>query len=190
MITHHPLNPLDRIAMAEMRSMVESTKATVTGISAREPFDELMERTPPPEGVTHEKAEVGGVLGWWCRPINAPHDAAILTSTGGAYVVGSARARVSAFVPEHSLGPGHPFLAAVEDAQASLAGLVEHSFGRIVLAGDSAGGGLALSLLSLVVAEAREGPRVRPAGAAVMSPWTDLALSGASMQRVRRRTPS
>jgi monoterpene epsilon-lactone hydrolase len=43
------------------------------------------------------------------------------------------------------------------------------------------GGGLALSLLSLVVAEAHEGPRVRPAGAAVISPWTDLALSGASM---------
>jgi len=51
-----------------------------------------------------------------------------------------------------------------------------------VLAGDSAGGGLALSLLSLVAAEAREGTRVRPAGAAVMSPWTDLALSGASME--------
>jgi acetyl esterase/lipase len=70
----------------------------------------------------------------------------------------------------------------VEDAQASFAGLVEHGFGRIVLAGDSAGAGLALSLLSLVVAEAREGPRVRPAGAAVMSPWTDLSLSGASIE--------
>jgi monoterpene epsilon-lactone hydrolase len=64
----------------------------------------------------------------------------------------------------------------------SFAGLVEHGFGRIVLAGDSAGGGLALLLLSLVVAAAREVPRVRPAGAAVMSPWTDLALSGASME--------
>jgi len=57
----------------------------------------------------------------------------------------------------------------VEDAQAPFAGLVEHGFGRIELAGDSAGAGLALSLLSLVVPEAREGPRVRPAGAAVIS---------------------
>jgi epsilon-lactone hydrolase len=186
---------LDRITMAEMRSMVESTKGTVTGVSAREPFDELMERTPPAEGVTYEKAEVGGVLGWWCRPINAPNDAVILYFHGGAYVVGSARAyehfvgqvaavraRVSAFVPEYSLGPEHPFPAAVEDAKACFAGLVEHGFARIVLAGDSAGGGLALSLLSLLVAEGREGIRVRPAGAAVMSPWTDLALRGASME--------
>jgi epsilon-lactone hydrolase len=92
MITHHPLNPLDRITMAEMRSMVESTKGTVTGVSAREPFDELMERTSPADGVTYEKVEVGGVLGWWCRPNNAPNDAAILYFHGGAYVVGSARA--------------------------------------------------------------------------------------------------
>lgn len=194
MIRHHPLHPLDRSAMAEMRSMVESTKGTVTGVSAREPFDDLMERTPPADGVTYEKAEVGGVFGWWCRPNNAPNDAAILYFHGGAYVVGSAqayrhfvgqivvRARVSAFVPEYSLGPEHPFPAAVEDAQASFAGLVEYGFGRIVLAGDSAGGGLALSLLSLVVAEAREGTRVRSVGAVVMSPWTDLALSGASME--------
>jgi alpha/beta hydrolase fold len=75
------------------------------------------------------------------------------------------RATLSAFVPEYSLGPEHPFPSAVEDAQASFAGLVEHGFGRIVRASDSAGGGLALSLPSLVVAEAREGPRVRPAGA-------------------------
>jgi acetyl esterase/lipase len=144
--------------------------------------------------VTYEKAEVGGVFGWWCRPNNAPIDAAILYFHGGAYVVGSARAyqhfvgqvavraRVSAFVPEYSLGPEHPFPVAVEDAQASFAGLVERGFGRIALAGDSAGGGLALSLLSLVAAEAREGTRVCPAGAVVMSPWTDLALGGASME--------
>jgi acetyl esterase/lipase len=194
MITHHPLDPLDRNAMAKMRSMVESTKGTVTGVSAREPFDDLMERTLPADGVTYEKAEVGGVFGWWCRPNNAPNDAAILYFHGGAYVVGSAqayrhfvgqiavRARVSAFVPEYSLGPEHPFPAAVVDAQASFAGLVERGFARIALAGDSAGGGLALSLLSLVVAEAGEGTRMLPAGAAVMSPWTDLALSGASME--------
>lgn len=201
MITHHPLDPLDRNAMAKMCLMVESMKGTVTGVSAREPFDDLMERTPPADGVTYEKAEVGGVFGWWCRPNNAPIDAAILYFHGGAYVVGSAqayrhfvgqiavRARVSAFVPEYSLGPEHPFPAGVEDARASFAGLVERGFARIALAGDSAGGGLALSLLSLVVAEPCEGTRVLPAGAAVMSPWTDLALSGVSMETREEADP-
>ena len=48
--------------------------------------------------------------------------------------------------------------------------------------GDSAGGGLTLSLLSLLVARARDLSGLRPAAAAVMSPWADLALSGESME--------
>jgi hypothetical protein len=72
-ITHHPLNLLDRIAMAEMRSMVESTKGTATGVSAW--------------AYQHFVGEV------------------------------AVRARVSAFVPEYSLGPEHSFPAAVGDAR-------------------------------------------------------------------------
>lgn len=194
MITKHLLDRQDAITMAKLRSMVGSTKGSVSGPSAREPFDELMEETPPAEGVTYEKAEVGGVPGWWCRPNNAPIDATILYFHGGAYVVGSAhayqhfvgqvaaRAKASAFVPEYGLGPEHPFPGAVQDAQASYAGLVTQGFRTIALAGDSAGGGLALSLLSLTVSRARDASGLRPAAAAVMSPWTDLALSGASME--------
>jgi acetyl esterase/lipase len=89
---------------------------------------------------------------------------------------------VAAFVPEYGLAPEHPFPAAVDEAQACYRGLVEKGFGKIAPAGDSAGGGLALVLLSLLVAKARDGSALRPVGAAVMSPWTDLALSGASME--------
>jgi acetyl esterase/lipase len=111
--------------MAKLRPMLASTKGSVTGPSARAPFDELMEQTPPADDVTYEKTEVGGVAGWWCRPNSAPADAAILYFQGGAYVVGSARAyqhfvgqvaaraTVSAFVPEYGLAPEHPFPAAV-----------------------------------------------------------------------------
>jgi acetyl esterase/lipase len=168
-------------------------KGGVTGPSAREPFDELMEKTPAAEGVTYEKAEVGGVPGGWCRPGGGAAATAILYLHGGAYVAGSAhayrhfvgqvaaRANVAAFVPEYSLAPEHPFPAAVDDAQASYRGLVEKGFGNIALTGDSAGGGLALVLLSLLVAESLDGSGLRPVCAAVISPWTDLALSGASM---------
>jgi len=137
MITKHSLDPQDAITMAKLRPMLASTKGSVTGPSARAPFDELMEQTPPADGVTYEKTDVGGVPGWRCRPNSAPADAAILYFHGGAYVVGSARAyqhfvgqvaaraRVSAFVPEYGLAPEYPFPAAVDDAHASFGGLSE-----------------------------------------------------------------
>jgi len=193
-ITRHPIDPQDAITMAKLRPMLASTKGSVTGPSARAPFDELMEQTPPADDVTYEKTEVGGVAGWWCRPNSAPADAAILYFQGGAYVVGSARAyqhfvgqvaaraTVSAFVPEYGLAPEHPFPAAVNDARACFEGLFEQGFRKIALVGDSAGGGLTLSLLSLLVAQARDVSGLRPAAAAVMSPWADLALSGESME--------
>jgi acetyl esterase/lipase len=180
--------------MAEMRRMVAPMKGSVTGPSAREMFDDLMEKTPAADGVTYEKADVGGVPGWWCRPKYAAAAAAILYFHGGAYVAGSARAfqhfvgqvaasaMVAAFVPEYGLAPEHPFPVAVDEAQAAYRGLVEQGITKIALAGDSAGGGLALVLLSLVVAKARDGSTPCPIGAAVMSPWTDLALSGSSME--------
>jgi epsilon-lactone hydrolase len=193
-VIHHPIHLLDRVAMVAMRLMVGSMKGSLTGPSSREQFDELMEKTPAADGVTYEEGDVGGVAGWWCRPEDAVAGAAILYFHGGAYVVGSARAyqhfvgqvaaraKAVAFVPEYSLAPEHPFPAAVDDAQACYRGLVEKGFGKIALAGDSAGGGLALVLLSLLVAKARDVSALRPAGAAVLSAWTDLALSGMSME--------
>jgi hypothetical protein len=45
----------DLVAMAAMRLMVGSMKGSVTGPSSREQFDELMEKTPAADGVTHEE---------------------------------------------------------------------------------------------------------------------------------------
>jgi acetyl esterase/lipase len=186
--------------MAAMRvmiafvKMVSSNKGSVIGPSGRETFDQLMEKVPPASGVTYEAAEVGGVPGWWCRPDDAAVNAAILYFHGGAYVAGSAhayqhfvgqiaaRTNVATFAPEYRLAPEHPFPTAVDDAKASYEGLVEQGFTKIALAGDSAGGGLALVLLAIVVAKARETTVLRPVGLAVISPWTDLALCGPSME--------
>jgi epsilon-lactone hydrolase len=189
-----PLHSLDRAVMLGMRTMVASMKGSVTGPEARKPFDELMEMTPAAPGVTYEVASVGDIAGVWCRPPdNRDGAAAVLYLHGGAYVVGSAlayqhfvgqivaRARSAAFVPEYGLAPERPFPAAVDDAQAAYAGIVAQGFTKIVLVGDSAGGGLALSLLSLTVAKAKDGVSQRPLGAVAMSPWTDLALTGDSM---------
>jgi monoterpene epsilon-lactone hydrolase len=198
---HHDFDALDRAAMAELRTMVASMKGSVTGPEAREAFDELIANTPAASGVTYEAATVGGVPGWWCHPVEASGTAVVLYLHGGAYVIGSARAYqhfvgqiakrvgVAIFVPEYGLAPEHPFPAAVEDAHAAYNGLTAAGFGAIAIAGDSAGGGLALVLLSLAVAQARDGSGVRPVGAAVMSPWTDLALTGASMETRAEEDP-
>ena len=180
---HHPEHLADRAAMAPIRSALGSAKGSIDGPGARRAFDEIMTQVPAASKVTYEAAIVGGVPGWWCRPDKAQAGAAILYFHGGGYVVGTSRAyrnfvgqiavraKAVAFVPGYGLAPEYPFPAAVEDAQASYEGLVAEGFTNIALAGDSAGGGRALVLLSKVAAK----------GVAVISAWTDLALAGESM---------
>ena len=190
----HPLTEKDRESIAAMRTEVAPFKGKMGDPSARGPFDELMERTADAAGVTYEKTGLGGSGGIWCTPRGASPDAAILYLHGGAYMLGSAgayrhfvgqiaaRASAPAFVAEYRLAPEHVFPAAVDDAMAAYHGLVEHGARRIAIVGDSAGGGLSLILLSLVQSEAVAGRGLAPSCAVVMSPWTDLALTGRSLQ--------
>ncbi|WP_292222520.1 alpha/beta hydrolase [Mesorhizobium sp.] len=156
-------------------------------------FDAMFAATPAASDVRIEPATVGGIAGFWLRLQNARPAASMLYLHGGGYVLGSAEAlahfagqiasRVGAdtFLPDYRLAPEHPFPAAIDDAVAAYRGLVAEGAERIVVVGDSAGGGLTLALLSILAAEkAKE--TVQPVGAAVMSPWTDLALTGASFE--------
>lgn len=108
---------------------------------------------------------------------------------GGAFVFGSIatyrnramrisyRFGAEVFVPEYRLAPEHPFPAALEDALATyqyVRALRPHV--PLIITGDSAGGGLALSLLVRL----RERAERLPAGAILLSPWTDLASASAS----------
>jgi epsilon-lactone hydrolase len=90
--TYHREHLLDRAAMLAMRVMLALQPAADLGTSGRAAFDELMAKTPAADDVLYESAIVGGIPGWWCRPIEASADAAILYLHGGAYVVGSAQA--------------------------------------------------------------------------------------------------
>lgn len=183
-ITYHPEQPRDARTMRPMRAELARRPPLAFGPEIRPIFAALMQETPTAE-VAYEEAIVGGVRGWWCRPLAAEPRAAILYLHGGAYVAGSAfafrhlagqvavRARAAAFVADYRLAPEHPFPAAVIDSQAAHQGLVDAGFERIAIAGDSAGGGLALALLSQSA--------TRSVAAVAFSPWADLTLSGDSM---------
>jgi monoterpene epsilon-lactone hydrolase len=188
----HPLHLRDRAAMVAMRAMIALSAAPDFGPGGRAAFDKLMEGTPAGAGVTYEPATLGGVAGWWCHP-GVVSGTAILYLHGGAYVLGSAqanrhfvgqialRAGVSAFVPDYRLAPEHPFPAALDDATSAYRGLAEAGFSRIAIAGDSAGGGLALVTAARLVQDADNCTLPAPAALGALSPWTDLALTGDSI---------
>lgn len=185
----HPLAAEDAPIVAAMRQAIARHKGAPMGAEARPVFGAMMAAAPAAEGVRFEPGEVGCVPGWWCRPANANPDRRLLYVHGGGYVLGSAmafrnlasqiaaRATADAFLPDYRLAPEHPFPAAIEDVLAVYRGLTVQGSERIAVAGDSAGGGLTLALMAILAAEG-----ARPAGGAVMSPWTDLGLTGASLK--------
>lgn len=180
--TIHPLDAKDSVVAAALRSAVAPMKGQSQGTARRAIFDDIMEKVAAPEGVTFEPATVGGIAGWWARPPRALKGAAILHVHGGWFIWGAARAYrnfagqialsagADAFIPDYRLAPEHPFPAAVRDLETCHRGLVDLGISKIALTGDSAGGDLALVLLSTVSA----------VGAVVFSPITDLALTGES----------
>ena len=142
----------------------------------------------PPHTVLLED-DLGGVPALWVGPPDPAPRACVLYLHGGAYVAGSPRthagmlarlaqgAGIRAVAPDYRLAPENPFPAAVEDAQAAWDALMARGYppSQVVIGGDSAGGGLALALLSRLC---RAG--APPAGLFAFSPWTDLTLAGAS----------
>jgi len=153
-------------------------------------MERISERLPA--DVVCEKVEAGGVNAEWIAAPGATADRVILYLHGGGYVIGSInthRAMISriarasdarALAIDYRLAPEHPFPAAVEDAIASYRWLLAQGYkpGRIVIAGDSAGGGLTIAAL-LAIRDAR---LPMPAGAVPISPWTDLEGTGDSVR--------
>ena len=189
----HPISPTDKAAVAAARAIVEPQKGRLQGVAARQPFEEIMGHVAAPPDVTYTADTIGGVSGWCARPTNKTPAGTILYLHGGWYVLGSAkayrhlaghvahRAGAEVFVPDYRLAPEHPFPAGLLDAQAAYRGLIERGARRIAIAGDSAGGGLTLALLALLKTQEASGS-VLPRAALVLSPLTDLTLSGRSWE--------
>lgn len=140
-------------------------------------------------GVTGDDVTLGGRPAVRLRAGGAP--TVLLYLHGGGYVVGShrtgarlasaliARTGGTAYSLDYRLAPEHPFPAAADDALAAYRELLETTAAEnILVAGDSAGGGLAI----LALIAAREAGLPQPAAVAVFSPWTDITLSGDSVR--------
>jgi acetyl esterase/lipase len=154
----------------------------------RAEFNALMANVPVAGDVDQKPTTIGGVSGVEVTIRGTDAANVILYFHGGVYVIGSAttsvplvsdlarRTGAKAVSLDYRLAPEHPYPAAVEDAQAAYRGLLEQGIdpGQIALAGDSAGGGLAVATLLAL----RDAGTPLPSCAFLMSPYADLTLSG------------
>jgi monoterpene epsilon-lactone hydrolase len=136
-----------------------------------------------------ERTTAAGVPGGWFRHSGAPDDAVLYYLHGGGYSIGSLKSHfelirrlskasgMAAFALEYRLAPEHRYPAQLEDALAAYDWLLQRfDPKRIVIAGESAGGGLTMSTLVSL----RERRTPMPAAAVLISPWMDLEQTSGS----------
>ena len=152
---------------------------------------------PGPRGARYTATVVGGVTGEWAKG-KARVRSTLLYLHGGGYVACSPRTHrpisghlatcgLRVFTPDYRRAPESPFPAAIEDGVAAYRGLLAEGVtpGQIAVAGESAGGGLALAVLLA----ARDAGLALPSCAVLFSPWIDLDLTGGTWRTNARRDP-
>jgi acetyl esterase/lipase len=167
---------------------------------SRAGMEELAKMVKVPKDVKCEPIDVAGIPAEWISAPEAKNENVILYLHGGGYILGSITshrelmARISrasqarVLIIDYRLAPEHPFPAAVDDAYNAYQWLIEDQKiapSNIIIAGDSAGGGLTLvTLINL-----RDKAIILPAAAVCLSPWTDLGLTGESYKTKKRIDP-
>jgi epsilon-lactone hydrolase len=177
---------------AQRAEAAGARKASVEELRAS--FDLLLAAMPPVAGGVIAPVDAGGVPAEWTTPESgAATRGTLLYLHGGGYFEGSPTTHrrlvtalclasgVRGLSVDYRLAPEHPFPAAVDDAVSAYRWLVREGGeepSRVVVAGDSAGGGLSAALLVAL----RDAGDPLPAGAYLLSAWTDLAGTGESMR--------
>jgi epsilon-lactone hydrolase len=179
--------PIDR-AIARIRAVYQNWNRDTTVARMRSDWDAAFGGTTAP--VTCEGVSAGGVDGEWISPTNAREGKAILYFHGGGFRIGSVSSHrdlisqiaiasgCRALAVNYRLAPEHRFPAALDDAIAAYGWMLDRGLesGNVAFAGDSAGGNLVLAVMLAL----RERGLPLPASSVLMSPWTDLAATGAS----------
>lgn len=178
------------IALVDMLRTQRKPNQTVE--QQRENEKKIVAMLPPPPGLQIETDDAQGVPVEWTTPPNLASDVVLFYLHGGGYCMGSIETHrglvgrlaiaggMKALSVAYRLAPEHPFPAAVDDAVQAYRWLRKKlgDAARIVVAGDSAGGGLAIAT-TLVLRDAGD---VLPVALVCLSPSTDLAKEGASFK--------
>ena len=163
-------------------------------------YERLVQDYPILENTDLEPIGAGGVPALWITAPNANRNRAILYFHGGGFVIGSNRthstmlsylsrdAATRVLGLDYRLAPENPFPAQLEDAIASYRWLLSQGFQpeNIVIAGDSAGGGLTISALVAL----RYLGEPLPAAGICISPWVDLQATGKTYESNASVDPS
>jgi monoterpene epsilon-lactone hydrolase len=174
-----------------VRALLTAKPRPVNWAERRQRLDEVGSVWPVADDVELEQVDIDGIPGEWSFVPGSDRARALLFFHGGGYCSGSIvshRRMVTeagraggtrTLAVGYRLAPEHPFPAAVDDAVTAWRFLRRNSFAaeHIAVGGDSAGGGLSLALLQSL----READETLPACAWLVSPWTDLTLSGATL---------
>jgi epsilon-lactone hydrolase len=181
----------------EIIRSVPAAKPETTVGQMRGAMEKVAERVA--KDVTCEPLTAGGVPAEWIVAPGAAADRVILYLHGGGYVMGSINthramiarisraAKAKTLALDYRLAPEHPFPAAVDDATAAYRWLLAEGYkpNKIVISGDSAGGGLTLATLLAL----RDAKTPLPAAAVPISAWSDMEGTGASMKTRASRDP-
>lgn len=182
-----------KLTRLAFRALMKRSGSALSIEQIRDRFERMQRLVPPPpRGTTTRPVDAGGVPGDVVTTRASLPGRHLLYLHGGAYAVGAPRlyrhftwriadaARARVLVLDYRLAPEHPFPAALDDAVGAWRWLLDHGADprQMAVAGDSAGGGLALALMLKL----RDDGLPLPAAAVAMSPWTDLALTAPSFR--------
>ena len=186
-------------ALSLFRAAREESKSLTDVDQFRVWYEELMHPYQAASDIVCDRVGAGGVPAEWIYAPNAAEDRAVLYLHGGGYMVGSMRthrdplsrisrasgARVLGL--EFRLAPESPFPAALEDSLAAYRWLLSQGIDskKIVIGGDSAGGGLTIATLVAL----RYLGEPLPAAGITHSAWTDLANTGETMSTKSEEDP-
>jgi monoterpene epsilon-lactone hydrolase len=183
-----------------IRALLGSKPRPVGWAERRQRLDEVGSIWPVASDVRLDPVDIGGVSGEWSIAPGSDATHVLMFFHGGGYCSGSIRshrrmvteagraAKARTLAVAYRLAPEHPFPAALDDAWAAWHFLRNQGIaaGRIGIGGDSAGGGLTVALINRL----RDAGEEIPGCAWLVSPWTDLTMSGETLSPKMQRTRS